>query len=52
MQRPASLYIDVPALRPGTVGACAFAFASLGVATALWLAKELWAFSTLRSFLR
>jgi PAS domain S-box-containing protein len=40
MQRPASLYIDVPALRPGTVGAYAFAFASVGVATALRLAIE------------
>src|SRR6516225_8635264 len=35
-----SLYIDVPALRPGTVGAYALAFVSVGVATALRLAVD------------
>jgi PAS domain S-box-containing protein len=40
MQRPASLYVDVPALRPGSVGAYALAFASVGVATALRLAID------------
>ena len=35
-----SIYIDVPALRPGTVGAYALAFASVGVATALRLALD------------
>jgi K+-sensing histidine kinase KdpD len=33
-------YIDVPALRPGTVGAYAFAFVAVGVATALRLAVD------------
>jgi PAS domain-containing protein len=40
MQRPDSLYIDVPALRPGTAGAYLLAFASVGVATALRLAID------------
>jgi PAS domain S-box-containing protein len=35
-----SLYIDVPALRPGTIGAYALAFLSVGVATALRLALD------------
>ena len=33
-------YVDVPALRPGTVGAYAFAFVSVAVATALRLALD------------
>jgi PAS domain S-box-containing protein len=40
MQRLASIYIDVPALRPGTVGAYALAFLCAGVATALRLAID------------
>jgi PAS domain S-box-containing protein len=36
----ASFYIDVPALRPGTVGAYALAVVSVGVATALRLALD------------
>jgi PAS domain S-box-containing protein len=36
----ASFYIDVPLLRPGTVGAYALAFVSVGVATALRLAVD------------
>ncbi len=36
--RLASIYIDVPALRPGTIGAYLLAFVSVGVATALRLA--------------
>jgi PAS domain S-box-containing protein len=36
----ASLYIDVPALRPGTVGAYAFAFVLAAVATALRVALD------------
>jgi PAS domain S-box-containing protein len=39
-KRLPSLYIDVPALRPGTVGAYALALASVGVATALRLAID------------
>jgi PAS domain-containing protein len=35
-----SLYIDVPALRPGTVGAYALALVSVGVATVLRLALD------------
>jgi hypothetical protein len=35
-----SLYIDIPMLRPGTVGAYAFAIVSVGVATALRLALD------------
>jgi PAS domain S-box-containing protein len=36
----ASIYIDVPALRPGTVGAYALALAAVAVATALELAID------------
>ena len=35
-----SIYIDVPAMRPGTVGAYALAFASTGVATTLRVALD------------
>jgi PAS domain S-box-containing protein len=35
-----SIYIDVPALRPGTVGAYALAIVAVGVATALRLALD------------
>jgi hypothetical protein len=51
-KRLPSLYIDVPALRPGTVGAYALALAAVGVATALRLALDpiLWAPSLLPSF--
>src|SRR5215467_1055277 len=35
-----SLYIDVPTLRPGTVGAYILAFVSVGIATALRLAVD------------
>ena len=35
MQRLASIYFDIPALRPGTVGAYALAFLCAGVAAAL-----------------
>jgi len=38
--RLASIYIDVPVLRPGTVGAYLLAFVSVGVATALRLAID------------
>src|SRR5262245_52520191 len=34
------LYIDIPMLRPGTVGAYAFAFVSVAVATALRVAID------------
>jgi PAS domain S-box-containing protein len=37
-KRLGSFYIDVPALRPGTIGAYLLAFVSVGVATALRLA--------------
>jgi len=40
MQRPPLIYVDIPALRPGTVGAYAFAFMCVGVATALRLAID------------
>src|SRR5215468_8297312 len=40
MQRLASIYIDVPALRPGTVGAYALAFVCAAVAMALRLAID------------
>jgi K+-sensing histidine kinase KdpD len=40
MQRLASIYIDVPALRPGTVGAYALAFLCAAVATVLRLAID------------
>jgi uncharacterized membrane protein len=36
----AAFYIDVPALRPGTVGAYALAFVAVVVATALRLAVD------------
>jgi PAS domain S-box-containing protein len=39
-KRLSSLYIDVPALRPGTVGAYALAIVAVGVATALRLALD------------
>jgi PAS domain S-box-containing protein len=39
-ERLPSLYIDVPALRPGTVGAYALAVVSVGVATALRVALD------------
>jgi PAS domain-containing protein len=39
-KRLRSLYIDIPALRPGTGGAYALAVASVGVATALRLAVD------------
>jgi hypothetical protein len=39
-RRLSSLYIDVPALRPGTVGAYALAIVSAGVATALRVALD------------
>jgi PAS domain S-box-containing protein len=38
--RLASIYIDVPVLRPGTFGAYVLAFVSVGVATALRLAID------------
>jgi K+-sensing histidine kinase KdpD len=40
MQRLANFYIDVPALRPGTVWAYAFAFLCAAVATALRIAID------------
>jgi len=40
LQRLALFYIDVPALRPGTLGAYAFAFFCAGVATALRVASD------------
>jgi two-component sensor histidine kinase len=40
MQRLASLYFDIPALRPGTVGAYGFAFLCAGIAMALRIAIE------------
>jgi two-component sensor histidine kinase len=40
MRRPPLIYVDVPALRPGTVGAYAFAFVAVGVATVLRLAVD------------
>jgi K+-sensing histidine kinase KdpD len=39
-QRLALFYIDIPALRPGTVGAYAFAFVSTGVAAVLRVAID------------
>ena len=39
-KRLPSFYIDIPALRPGTVGAYALALVSAGVATALRLAVD------------
>jgi two-component sensor histidine kinase len=40
MRPPPLIYIDIPALRPGTVGAYAFAFAFTAVALALRLAID------------
>jgi two-component sensor histidine kinase len=40
MRPPPLIYIDIPTLRPGTVGAYAFAFACTAVATALRLAID------------
>src|SRR5262249_38208349 len=40
MQRLASIYIDVPALRPGTIGAYALALLCAALATALRLAID------------
>jgi K+-sensing histidine kinase KdpD len=39
-RRLSSLYFDVPALRPGTVGAYAFAIVSAGIATELRVALD------------
>jgi hypothetical protein len=39
-KRLPSFYIDVPALRPGTIGAYAFAFVCVAAATALRLAVD------------
>ena|SRR5215470_10549486 len=40
IQRLPLIYIDVPALRPGTVGAYAFAFLCVAIATALGVAID------------
>ena len=40
MQRLTLIYVDIPALRPGTVGAYALAFLSAGLATALRVAID------------
>jgi PAS domain S-box-containing protein len=40
MQRLALIYIDIPALRPGTIGAYVLAFVAAGVATVLRLAID------------
>src|SRR5215475_8162361 len=40
MRTPPLVYVDIPALRPGTVGAYAFAFACTAVATALRVAID------------
>jgi two-component sensor histidine kinase len=40
MERLPRIYVDIPALRPGTVGAYAFALLSAGVAMALRLAAD------------
>jgi two-component sensor histidine kinase len=40
MQRLTSVYFDIPALRPGTVGAYALAFVCAGVATVLRIAID------------
>jgi PAS domain S-box-containing protein len=40
MRTPPLIYIDIPALRPGTIGAYLLAFVSVGVATALRLAID------------
>jgi PAS domain-containing protein len=39
-RRLSSFYVDVPALRPGTVGAYALAFVAVGLATALRIALD------------
>jgi PAS domain S-box-containing protein len=39
-KRLSSFYVDVPALRPGTVGAYALAFVAVGVATVLRIALD------------
>jgi hypothetical protein len=39
-QRLSSFYVDVPSLRPGTVGAYALALVAVGVATVLRLALD------------
>jgi hypothetical protein len=51
-KRLPSLYVDVPALRPGTVGAYALAFVSLGLPRCCGSLSThiLWAPSSLRSF--
>jgi hypothetical protein len=40
MQRLANLYIDIPALRPGTVGAYVFAFLCAALATTIRIAID------------
>jgi two-component sensor histidine kinase len=40
MERPPRIYVDVPALRPGTAGSFALAILSAGIATALRLAID------------
>jgi K+-sensing histidine kinase KdpD len=40
MRPPPLIYIDIPALRPGTVGAYVFAFACTAVATVIRLAID------------
>jgi len=40
MERLPLIYIDVPAMRPGTIGAYALALVSAGVAVALRLAID------------
>jgi K+-sensing histidine kinase KdpD len=40
MERPPPYYLDIPTLRPGTVGAYAFAFLCAGAALALRLAID------------
>jgi hypothetical protein len=40
ISRLALFYVDVPALRPGTIGAYLLAFVSVAVATALRLAVD------------
>ena len=40
MRRLSDFYVDIPALRPGTVGAHAFAFLCAAIATALAVAID------------
>src|SRR5215470_13638303 len=40
MRRLSDFYVDIPALRPGTVGAYAFAFLCAAIATALAVAID------------